>query len=274
MPAAPAVPAAAGKLVVGDALRQYGINAETVKEGRNADAMSPFAGFDRQQRVKVDHMIDCTYATFKQVGGLVGGRVGGQPGGWGVGRVDAGCWGAAWWLCWAWWLPSPLMLLFPSMPACSLPACLLQRVAEGRGLSEAAVARLAKGRVWTGEQALGLGLVDQLGGLEAAVQLAKQAAGLPLEEGAVRVRQVFPEAKSPLQQALKLLVKGEAAEDGSSGGGGSAAATAAAAAVTTALTLGLQLSSAEWALLEQAQAGGAISCQCLAPEAERLAAAA
>ena len=68
----------AGKLVVGDALRQYGINAETVREGRNADAMSPFAGFDRQQRRKVDHMIDCTYATFKQVGGVgVGWWVGG-----------------------------------------------------------------------------------------------------------------------------------------------------------------------------------------------------
>ena len=259
----------AGKLVVGDALRQYGINAETVKEGRNADAMSPFAGFDRQQRAKVDHMIDCTYATFKQVGGQV--RVGGISGWWAGGVCKC-----------RWLLVAALGVVAAISPHAAKAACprnqpaprlLLQRVAEGRGLSEAAVARLAKGRVWTGEQALGLGLVDQLGGLQAAVQLAKQAAGLPLEEGAVRVRQVFPEVKSPLQQVLKLVVKGEAAEDGSSGCGGGAPA-AAAAAVTAALSLGLQLSSAEWALLEQVQAGGAISCQCLAPEAERLAAAA
>lgn len=39
-------------------------------------------------------------------------------------------------------------------------------------------------------QALELGLVDRLGGLAEAVALAKQSAGLPEEEGAVRVKQV------------------------------------------------------------------------------------
>ncbi len=39
-------------------------------------------------------------------------------------------------------------------------------------------------------QALELGLVDRLGGLAEALELAKQAAGLPDEEGAVRVKQV------------------------------------------------------------------------------------
>ncbi len=37
---------------------------------------------------------------------------------------------------------------------------------------------VAKGRVWTGEDALQHGLVDQLGGLADAVHLAKQHAGL------------------------------------------------------------------------------------------------
>ncbi len=37
---------------------------------------------------------------------------------------------------------------------------------------------VAKGRVWTGEDALHHGLVDQLGGLTDAVHLAKQQAGL------------------------------------------------------------------------------------------------
>ena len=37
---------------------------------------------------------------------------------------------------------------------------------------------VAKGRVWTGEDALKLGLVDQLGGLKDAIQVAKQEANL------------------------------------------------------------------------------------------------
>lgn len=47
--------------------------------------------------------------------------------------------------------------------------------------------QLAKGRVWTGQQAAAHGMVDHLGGLEQAVELAKTAAGLPLEEGATMV---------------------------------------------------------------------------------------
>ena len=39
----------------------------------------------------------------------------------------------------------------------------------------------AKGRVWTGAQALQLGLVDGLGGLQDAVRLAREAAGLQPE---------------------------------------------------------------------------------------------
>lgn len=43
------------------------------------------------------------------------------------------------------------------------------------------VERLAAGRVWTGRQALDLGLVDELGTLETAVTLAKDAAKLSPE---------------------------------------------------------------------------------------------
>ena len=38
--------------------------------------------------------------------------------------------------------------------------------------------KVARGRIWTGEDALQLGLVDKLGGLKDAVYLAKQEAGL------------------------------------------------------------------------------------------------
>lgn len=56
----------------------------------------------------------------------------------------------------------------------------VRTVAKGRGMSYEAVHKVAKGRLWTGQQALERGLVDQLGGLHDAISLAKQLAGLPL----------------------------------------------------------------------------------------------
>lgn len=53
------------------------------------------------------------------------------------------------------------------------------KVAEGRRMEEDEVMRIAKGRIWTGEQALELGLIDELGGLTRAVELAKELAGIP-----------------------------------------------------------------------------------------------
>lgn len=54
----------------------------------------------------------------------------------------------------------------------------VQRVAEGRHLSPQAVDEVARGRVWTGADALQRGLVDELGGLRTAVRRAKVLAGL------------------------------------------------------------------------------------------------
>jgi len=54
-----------------------------------------------------------------------------------------------------------------------------RRVAEGRGLSPEQVEEVARGRVWTGQQALERGLVDGLGGFEEALRRAKELAGLP-----------------------------------------------------------------------------------------------
>jgi protease IV len=54
----------------------------------------------------------------------------------------------------------------------------VQRVAEGRKLSTDAVEAVARGRIWTGADALDHGLVDELGGLRAAVRRAKVLAGL------------------------------------------------------------------------------------------------
>ncbi|HUY48961.1 MAG TPA: signal peptide peptidase SppA [Streptosporangiaceae bacterium] len=53
------------------------------------------------------------------------------------------------------------------------------KVAAGRGLSGEQVQEVARGRVWTGADASGIGLVDQLGGLDTALALARRKAALP-----------------------------------------------------------------------------------------------
>jgi protease IV len=58
----------------------------------------------------------------------------------------------------------------------------VNRVAEGRGLTPEAVENVARGRVWTGADAKERGLVDELGGLRAAVRRAKVLAGVDADE--------------------------------------------------------------------------------------------
>jgi protease-4 len=74
------------------------------------------------------------------------------------------------------------------------------KVAEGRSLPKEKVLEIAKGRIWTGEDAKNLGLVDELGGYATAVRLAKQAAKIPEKED-VKI-QIFPRKKSPLEMIL------------------------------------------------------------------------
>lgn len=52
------------------------------------------------------------------------------------------------------------------------------RVAEGRGLTVEYVDSIARGRVWTGKDALQLGLVDTLGGIDLAIRIAATEAGI------------------------------------------------------------------------------------------------
>lgn len=70
-------------------------------------------------------------------------------------------------------------------------------VAAGRKMTTAAVEKIAAGRVWTGEDALRLGLVDELGGLDRAVEIAQEAARLPA--GASPTLQYYPEQPSVLE---------------------------------------------------------------------------
>jgi len=54
----------------------------------------------------------------------------------------------------------------------------LKRVQDGRGLTYNEVQELAQGRVWSGNQALKLGLIDKIGGLTEAISIAENAAKL------------------------------------------------------------------------------------------------
>ena len=54
----------------------------------------------------------------------------------------------------------------------------LTRCAEGRGMSKEAMDQIAQGRVWTGTRAKELGLVDELGGLDKAIEIAIEKAGI------------------------------------------------------------------------------------------------
>lgn len=74
-------------------------------------------------------------------------------------------------------------------------ALFLKRVAEGRGMSVEDVAKIAEGRVWTGETALKIGLVDVIGGLERAVEIAAGKVGLIGEDGAEHFKTRFYPAK-------------------------------------------------------------------------------
>lgn len=80
-------------------------------------------------------------------------------------------------------------------------------VADGRGMSFEDVDAIARGRVWTGEDALEIGLVDELGDLESAIADAASRAGLDsLDEEQI----VFlPEAMDPLQAFVEDLAGAE-----------------------------------------------------------------
>ncbi len=75
------------------------------------------------------------------------------------------------------------------------------KVAEGRKLPKEKVLEIAKGRIWSGQDAKNLGLVDELGGYDTALKLAKKAAGIP-ESDEVKIV-VFPQEKSLWETLLQ-----------------------------------------------------------------------
>lgn len=72
-------------------------------------------------------------------------------------------------------------------------------VSKGRKLSLEEVEKIAQGRVWTGERAARLGLVDELGGMDVALRWAKQLADIPEAE---RVRLVHVTTRKTLIEKI------------------------------------------------------------------------
>jgi len=75
------------------------------------------------------------------------------------------------------------------------------KVAQGRQMEKEKVLSIAKGRIWTGEDAKELGLVDELGGFDVALRLARKEANI--EPDAAITLKVFPRPKPMIEQFLQ-----------------------------------------------------------------------
>ncbi|MCE2389973.1 MAG: signal peptide peptidase SppA [Proteobacteria bacterium] len=79
----------------------------------------------------------------------------------------------------------------------------LDRIHEGRGADPEEVDRVGQGRVWLGGAAHDLGLVDRIGGLHEAVELAKQKADIAADVDPERV--VYPGPRGFFEQLSELM---------------------------------------------------------------------
>lgn len=74
------------------------------------------------------------------------------------------------------------------------------RCAQGRGMSQDSIKAIGEGRVWLGKDALKLGLVDELGNLNDAIQKAAELGGVGVYDMAY-----YPEKKDPLEELLMMF---------------------------------------------------------------------
>ena len=81
----------------------------------------------------------------------------------------------------------------------------VSKAAEGRNKSFDEVDEIAQGRVWTGKQAKALGLVDELGGLETALSIAKAQAGFADDEEVNLI--VLPKQKPFFEQLMERMIE-------------------------------------------------------------------
>ena len=96
---------------------------------------------------------------------------------------------------------SPAVMAYLQRMVDQTYATFIQRVAEGRNMPLEAVAEHAKGRVWTGMDALSVGLADTLGGLADAMAYAAQLGELPENYRVV----ALPKVEDPFAQFTNTL---------------------------------------------------------------------
>ena len=77
-------------------------------------------------------------------------------------------------------------------------ALFVKRCADGRGMSEEAIRKIAEGRVWTGSMAKELGLVDEIGGINEAIKAASEKAHIT--EYTIKY---YPEETDPFTSLLQ-----------------------------------------------------------------------
>ncbi len=116
----------------GELLREYGVEAETYKTGEFKDLLSPFRDASEAEQELLQELVDTTLDQF-------------------ITDVSAG------------------RQQLPSSPAGFDPVLTDEMIELREGLNQRQVRQLADGRIFTGEQALQVGLVDALGGYEDAI---------------------------------------------------------------------------------------------------------
>ncbi len=81
----------------------------------------------------------------------------------------------------------------------------VSKAAAGRSKSFDEIDEIAQGRVWTGTQAKALGLVDELGGLDTALSIAKEQAGFADDDKVNLI--VLPEQKPFFEQLMERMIE-------------------------------------------------------------------
>ncbi len=124
----------------------------------------------------------------------------------------------------------------------------ISKVGKGRAKEKTYIDSIGQGRVWTGRQGKDNGLVDEYGGLDKAIEIAKQLARIPAEQSIQRV--IMPKPPGFLEQLMNSGDDGDADE--------ASAQAKQQAAVLAALPADARRALRYAQLLDRARSGEAI----------------
>jgi protease-4 len=86
-----------------------------------------------------------------------------------------------------------------------------QKAQQGRKLKAEDMDKIARGRIWPGDEAKRIGLVDQTGGYATAIVQIRELARLPSQMPVTLVQ--FPRVKQPLEYLLDMVENGQLPND-------------------------------------------------------------